>query len=143
MTYLEQLEKILEMKHRLVSIETDDTERVMDLFAELSRFSNKAFYMSETGEGLRRLGAAAHITIPRTNIAKDLLEHIEAVQHFGVYILRNFNDALQDPQIVALLMKILAADEEKVVILLGEYIDLPNELKPYVFRSKHQMKMAS
>ena len=143
MTYLEQLEKILEMKHRLVSLETDDPERVTDLFTELCRFSNKAFYMSESDQGLRRIGAAAHITIPRTNTPIEMLEHIEAVQHFGVYILRNFSDALEDPQVVAQLMKILGGDVEKVVILLGEYIDLPNEVKPFTLRSKHQMKMAS
>ncbi|MGD9389430.1 MAG: hypothetical protein PVG18_03075 [Thioalkalispiraceae bacterium] len=141
MTYLEQLEKMLEMKHRLVTIETDDPERVADLFTELSRFSNKAFYMSQAYQGLHRIGAS-HITIPRTQTAKDLLEHIEAVQHFGVYILRDFSHALQDPHVIGLIKKILAGDIEKVIILLGEYIDLPKELKPYTLRSKHQMKKA-
>ena len=141
MTYLEQLEKMLEMKHRLITIETDDPERVSDLFTELSRFSNKAFYMSQAYQGLHRIGAA-HITIPRTQTAKDLLEHIDAVQHFGVYILRDFSSALQDADVVAVLKRILAGDVEKVVLLLGEYIDLPNDLKPYVLRSKHQMKKA-
>lgn len=141
MTYLEQLEKMLEMKHRLVTIETDDPDRVADLFTELSRFSNKAFYMSQAYQGLHRIGAA-HITIPRTQTAKDLLEHIEAVQHYGVYILRDFNHALQDPQVVSLVKRILAGDVEKVILLLGEYIDLPKDLKPYSLRSKHQMKQA-
>lgn len=139
MTYLEQLEKMLEMKHRLIAIETDETERVADLFTDLSRFSNKAFYLSQNFEGLHRIGAA-HITIPRTQNAKDLLEHIEAVQHFGVYILRDFSSALEDPDVVGLLKRILASDVDKVVILLGEFIDLPKDIKPYVMRSKHQMK---
>ena len=47
MNYLEQLEKMLELKHRLIAIETDDPERVADLFTELSRFSSKAFYLSQ------------------------------------------------------------------------------------------------
>ena len=142
MIYQKQLEKILEMKHRLIAVETDDPERVVDLFTELARFSNKAFYMNKNNEGLHRLGSS-HITIPRTQIAKDLLEHIEAVQHFGVYILRDFNSALDDPQVIAVLKRIIAGDAEKVIILLGEYIDLPKDLKPYTLRSKHQMKQAS
>lgn len=142
MTYLEQLEKILEMKHRLVTIETDDPERVTDLLTELSRFSNKAFYMSQGNQGLHRIGAA-HITIPRTQTAKDLLEHIEAMQHFGVYVLHDFNQALQDPQVISLMKRIIVGDVEKVIILLGEYIDLPKDLKHYTLRSKHQMKKAS
>ena len=142
MTYLEQLEKILEMKHRLICMETDDPERVSDLFTELSRFSNKAFYMCNGNQGLHRIGAA-HITIPKTQDPVDMLEHIEAVSHFGVYILRDFNAALQHPQVIGVLKKILASSTDKVVILLGELIDLPEEIKPYVMRSKHQLKEAS
>ena len=68
------------------------------------------------------------------------LEHIEAVNHFGVYILRDFSSAMEDPAIIALLKRILAGDTEKVIVLLGEYIDIPKDLKPYVMRSKHQMR---
>lgn len=142
MIYQQQLEKVLEMKHRLIAIETDDPERVVDLFTDLARFSNKAFYMNQNDEGLHRIGSS-HITIPRTQLAKDLLEHIEAVPHFGVYILRDFNSALDDPQVISVFKRIIAGDAEKVVILLGEYIDLPNDLKLYTLRSKHQMKQAS
>ena len=38
MIYQQQLEKVLEMKHRLIAIETDDPERVVDLFTDLARF---------------------------------------------------------------------------------------------------------
>lgn len=65
MNYLQQLEKVLETRFKLVSIETYDTDRVSDLFTQLSRFSHKAFYMHQPEEGMHRLGAA-HITIPRT-----------------------------------------------------------------------------
>lgn len=139
MTYLQQLEKMLEMKHRLISIETDDPERVADLFTDLCRFSSKAFYLSQNFEGLHRIGAA-HITIPRTQTPKDILEHIDAVNHYGVYILRDFSSAMEDPGVIALLKRILAGETEKVIVLLGEYIDIPKDLKPYVMRSKHQMK---
>lgn len=139
MPYLEQLEKMLEMKHRLISIETDDTDRVADLFTELNRFSNKAIYISENFEGLHRIGAA-HIKIPRTQNAKDLLEHIDAVNHYGVYILRDFSSAMEDPNVIGLLKKILAGNVDKVIVLLGEYIDLPKDIKPYFMRAKHQMK---
>jgi hypothetical protein len=44
--------------------------------------------------------------------------------------------------VIGLIKRILAGDIEKVIILLGEYIDLPKELKPYTLRSKHQMKKA-
>ncbi|MFO8024036.1 hypothetical protein [Thiohalophilus sp.] len=142
MNYLQQLEKILDSRFKVVSIETYDTDRVSELFTQLSRFSNKAFYMHLPDEGLHRLGAA-HITIPRTRTPLELLEHIENTPHFGIYILRDFRAALEDKKVVDKLKQIGAGDKRKVVILLSEYIELPRELKPYTLRSKHQIKQAS
>ncbi len=141
MDYLGQLEKILESKYRLVSMETYDTDRVVDLFTQLSRFSNKAFYMSQPNAGMHRLGAS-HITIPRTQTARDQLDHIENTRHFGIYILRDFNYALEDRKIVARLKDIATSPDAKVVIFLSEFVDLPRELKPYTMRAKHQLKQA-
>ena len=141
MNYLQQLEKVLETRFKLVSIETYDTDRVSDLFTQLSRFSSKAFYMHMPGEGMHRLGAA-HITIPRTREPMELLEHIDATPHFGIYILRDFNAALEDKKIIDKLKQIGAGNKRKLVILLSEYIELPLELKPYTLRSKHRIKQA-
>ncbi len=141
MDYLGQLEKILESKYRLLTMETYDTDRVVELFTQLSRFSNKAFYMSQPNAGMHRLGAA-HIIIPRTQTAKDQLDHIENTRHFGIYILRDFNYALDDKKIIAQLKDIATSPEAKVIIFLSEFVDLPRELKPYTMRSKHQLKHA-
>ena len=139
MDYLQHLEKILESKYRLVSIESYDTDRVHDLFVQLSRFSNKAYYVAEPGEGMHRIGAS-HITIPRTATATEQLEHINKNKHYGLYILRDFSDALQEKANIKLLKEIGTSRDPKCVIFLSEYIDLPRELKPYTMRSKHQMK---
>jgi len=141
MNYLTQLEQMLESGYRLVSIETYDTDRVSDLFTQLSRFSNKAYYMSEPDASMYRIGAS-HIAIPRTQDTTDLLEHIDGSQHFGIFILRDFNHALENKENVKLLHKIATSDIDKVVLLLSESLDLPKALKPYTLRSKHQMKKA-
>lgn len=141
MDYLAQLEQMLESGYRLVSIETYDTDRVADLFTQLSRFSNKAFYVSSPGTSMYRIGAS-HIAIPRTQISKDLLDHIDGIQHFGVFILRDFNHALEDPKVIKRLHRIATGENDKVVLLLGEFVDLPKELRPYTLRSKHQTKKA-
>lgn len=142
MNYLQQLEKVLDSRFKLVSIETYDTDRVYDLFTQLSRFSNKAFYTHVPDEGMHRLGAA-HITIPRTRTPQEVLDHIDNTPHFGIYILRDFNSALEDKKNVDKLKQIATGSKRKVVILLSEYIELPLELKPYTLRSKHQIKQAS
>ncbi len=139
MNYLDQLDQMLDANFRIVSIETYDPERVSDLFTQLSRFSNKAFYLWEDGEGLHRIGAS-HIKIPRTISARELLAHIQSSQHFGVYILRDFNQELSNEKHIQSLLKIASGETNKVVILLSDFIDLPKALKPFTLRSKHQMR---
>lgn len=141
MNYLDQLDQMLDANFRLVSIETYDPERVTELFTQLSRFSNKAFYLWEANEGLHRIGAS-HIKIPRTVDPRELLNHIEGSKHFGVYILRDFNAALENDKHVQTLMKIASGEIDKVVVLLSDFIDLPKGLKPFTLRSKHQMRQA-
>ena len=139
MDYLNQLEKILESKYRLISIESYDTERVLDLFLQLSRFSSKAFYLANPNEGMSRMGAS-HITIPRTQTVKEQLEHIESSKHYGVFIIRDIGDELEDSKNIKLLKEIATGNTPKVVILMSEYLDIPRQLKPYILRSKHQLK---
>ena len=141
MNYLDQLDQMLDANFRIVSIETYDPERVTDLFTQLSRFSNKAFYLWQPTQALHRIGAS-HITIPRTSTARELLTHIESSKHFGVYILRDFNQSLEDEKNIQALMKIASGDVSKVVVLLSDFIDLPKGLKPFTLRSKHQMRQA-
>lgn len=139
MDYLEQLDKMFDAKYRLVTIETEDPQRVESLISQLSRFSNKAYYHSRPGQGMYRFGAA-HIEIPRTIDPKDLLSHIEISRHFGVYILQDFHPALENRQIIERLMEIITGDIDKVVVLLSEHIDLPTKLKPFTLRSKHKLR---
>lgn len=142
MDYLNQLEKILESKYRLISIESYDTERVLDLFLQLSRFSNKAFYLANPNEGMSRMGAS-HITIPRTQSIKEQLEYIEASKHYGVFIIRDIGEELENSKNITLLINIATSSTPKVVILLSEYLDVPRQLKPYILRSKHQLKASA
>ncbi len=139
MDYLEQLDKMFDAKYRLVTIETDDPHRVEELITQLSRFSNKAYYHSRPGQRMYRFGAA-HIEIPRTTQARNLLDHIELSRHFGVYILQDFHPALEKIEVVEQLREIINGEVDKVVVLLSEHIDLPPELKPFTLRSRHQLR---
>lgn len=141
MNYLDQLDQMLDANFRIVSIETYDPERVTDLFTQLTRFSNKAFYLWQPDTALHRIGAS-HITIPRTGSAREVLTHIESSKHFGVYILRDFNKSLEDEKNIQSLIKIAAGEIGKVVVLLSDFVDLPRTLKPFTLRSKHKMRQA-
>lgn len=139
MTYLNQLEKMLESGNRVITMETSEVDRVCDLILELSRFSAKPYYLAQPETAMYRLGAS-HIGIPRTNTPEDLMEHIEASQHFGIYVLRNYTEILDDGDLVEDLISIATGDVHKVVVMIAQHIKVPNNLKPYVARSRHQMK---
>lgn len=143
MDYLDQLERILDGKYRLISMETYDVERVIDLFSRGGRYSSKALYLWTDQEGLRRLGNA-HVPMPRTQTPRGVLEQIAASPHFGVYILRDFNDALQETGNQSLLQQIAGTEESaKVVMFLGEQVVLPEALRPLTLRARHQPREAS
>ena len=139
MNYLDQLDKMFDAQYRLITIETYDPQRVEELIGQLSRFSNKAYYLSKPGHGLTRIGAA-HIEIPRTKLPSELLTHILEARHFGIYILSDFHPALEQQTIVNQLHEIINDEVNKVVVMIGEHITLPESLKPYTMRSKHKVK---
>ena len=139
MEYLTQLEKMLESGHRIITMETYEVDRICDLLLELSRFSPKPYYLAQPEQPMHRFGAS-HIGIPRTKTPEDLMEHIEASQHFGIYIVRDYTEILDNEDLVEDLINIATGDAHKVVVMVAEYISLPEQLKPYVVRSKHQMK---
>ncbi len=139
MSYLNQLDQMLDAEYRLVTIESDEIERVLELFTQLTRFSNKAFYFWKDKVGMHRLGAS-HITLPHTQSAGDILTHIESSKHYGVYLLDDFNTLLKDKEVVGRLKNMAEDEYEKVIILLGENIQLPKSLKQYTLRSKHKIK---
>ena len=139
MEYLSQLEKMLESGHRIITMETYEVDRICDLLLELSRFSPKPYYLAQPEQPMHRLGAS-HIGIPRTKTPEDLMEHIEASRHFGIYIVRDYTEILDNEDLVEDLINIATGDAHKVVVMVAEHITLPEQLKPYVVRSKHQMK---
>ena len=139
MEYLSQLEKMLESGHRIITMETYEVDRICDLLLELSRFSPKPYYLAQPEQAMYRLGAS-HIGIPRTKTPEDLMEHIEASPHFGIYIVRDYTEILDKDDLVEDLINVATGDTHKIVLMVAEHITLPEQLKPYVVRSKHQMK---
>ena len=139
MKHLNQLEKMLESGHRIITMKSSEVDRVCDLLLELSRFSPNPYYLAQPEQAMYRLGAS-HIGIPKTQKAVDLMEHIEATQYFGIYILRDYSEILDDTDMVEDLISIATGDIHKIVVMVAEYIKLPEQLKPYVVRSKHQMR---
>jgi len=137
--YLNPIEKILDSGYRIITMETYEVDHVCDLFLELSRHSKKPYYLAQPEQPLFRLGAS-HIPIPKTQLPEDLMEYIESSQHFGIYILQNYTEILEDEDMVEDLINIAMGDTHKVLVMVAEHIKLPAQLKHYAMQSKHQRK---
>jgi hypothetical protein len=137
--YLNPLEKMLDSGHRIITMESYEVDHICDMLLKISRLNKKPYYLASPEQPMFRLGAS-HIGIPKTNSAEELMEHIESSQYFGVYTLRDYTEILDNEDMVEDLINIATGDTHKVVLMVAEYIKLPDQLKPYVVRSKHQMK---
>jgi SpoVK/Ycf46/Vps4 family AAA+-type ATPase len=128
------LELVLESGAPIVVIQTTDEERFLKLLTEIAtghatRGYRPLFRWSVT-DGLQRLDLA--LEPQRHNAApEDVLRHIRAVDKAGIYALLDFHPFLADPVHIRLLKDIaINAERSKVaVLLIGDRIELPNELQ--------------
>jgi hypothetical protein len=138
---LQRIDKLTEQRYPLVYFETLRSAHVTDMFKSLSLATSKAIYHWTPDSGMYRMDAS-HIMIPRTQSPRHLLEHIYGTPHFGVYLLSNFKEALKERQNIDLLKKIIAGykDRPKMIILMGNELDIPAELRPLVAHIRHAVR---
>jgi len=138
---LQRIDKLTEQAYSLVYFETVRSAQVTDMFKSLSLASSKAIYHWTPDNGLYRMDAS-HILIPRSQHPRHLLELINGTPHFGVYLISNFDEALKEQQTVDLLKKIVAgySKNPKMIILLGNEMNIPAELRPSVAHIRHTMR---
>lgn len=137
---LERIDKLTEQAYSLVYFESLRSAHITDLFKSLSLASSKAIYHWTPDNGLYRMDAS-HIMIPRSQTPRHLLELIHGTPHFGVYLLSQFDEALKEQHNVDMLKKIIAGyhSNPKMLILLGNEMDIPAELRPSVAHIRHTL----
>ncbi|WP_126454726.1 hypothetical protein [Sulfuriflexus mobilis] len=137
---LERIDKLTEKAYSLVYFESVRSAHITDLFKSLSLASSKAIYHWTPDNGLYRMDAS-HIMIPRSQTPRHLLELIHGTPHFGVYLLSQFDEALKEQHNVDMLKKIIAGynSNPKMIILLGNQMDIPADLRPSVAHIRHTL----
>lgn len=138
---LQRIDRLTEQRYPLVYFETLRSAHVTDIFKSLSLATSKAIYHWVADSGLYRMDAS-HIIIPRSQNPRHLLELIYGTPHFGVYLLSDFGDALKEQQNIDLLKKIIGAYQynPKMIIMMGNAIHIPAELRPAVAHIRHTMR---
>lgn len=135
---LEKINQLTEQNYPVVYFETLRSIHIVELFKNLSLASSKAIYHWQPETGMYRMDAS-HIMIPRSVDPEDLLNTINSMAHFGIFVLTNFEQHIQDRRVVELLKKVSAMHKvnPKMVILLGSKLEIPSDLRPSVAHIRH------
>lgn len=125
----QHLEQIIAAGYHLAVLDTKSPDDVVAHFKRLTLTSGRAVYDWSADHGLYRLGIE-HIFIPRTRLPVDVLAYITSSRHYGIYLLRGFEDALAKPAVERQLLKLMEKQDgtRRLVCLVGDSIRLPASL---------------
>ena len=95
-------------------------------------------------EGLYRIDAR-HIPIPRTQEIEHLLKHLGRNKHYGIYVIQNIKQHLTSTYLWQLFAEAIAAtaDNDSMLLLLGEEIQLPDSMKSLIAQIWRARKQAA
>lgn len=136
-------EKLINSGLRLAVLETGDPDRIVALFKRLTLTTGQAVYDWSPDNGLYRLGIET-IFIPRTRTPVDALAYVSSARHYGIYLMRGFENAVVKPSVQKMMQAIVDKDDgvRRLVIMLGQDIDVGPNLKKHCARIRHNVKSA-
>lgn len=135
---IESLNKVIDSEFRLAILDTETPDRVVDAFKRLTLTTGRAVYGWSPNDGLYRLGTE-RIFIPHTRSLVDALGYVAASRHYGIYLVRDFQDGLGKPSVQRAFQRILEKDDDvrRLVLLVGTDVALPEALKGQFARIRH------
>lgn len=135
------IERVIDSNYRLAALETKEPDRLVALFKRLTLTTGRAIYHWSPDSGLYRLGVD-HILIPRTRAPADVLSYVNASRHYGIYLLERFDDALPKQSVRRVLAEICERDDDvrRLVVLVGERLELPDELRGRIAAIRHNVR---
>lgn len=127
----QSLEQVIDSNYRVAVLETADLLGLVATLKRLTLTSGRAVYDWSSEHGLYRLGIE-HIFIPRTRAPVDVLAYITSSRHYGIYLLRDFDEALSRPIVERQLLKLLDKQDDvrRLVLLAGKSVQLPAAIAP-------------
>lgn len=134
------LELLIRSRIPIVVIQSNEERRVIRLLKSVDRATGLPLYVWSVTEGLHRLEPGYS---PQQHNAQpqDVLRHIKASGHAGVYVLLDFHPYLGDPVHVRLLKDIALVGEEthQTIVLLSHELTVPPELASFVARFEPEL----
>ena len=125
---------ILKSRFPLVVIETSEEPRVLQLLERIANLEGWALFIWSVVEGLHRAGR--NVRIPQTNDFRHCLQHIEATQQNGIYVVLDAHRFLDDPINVRLIKEIALGYQqtERTLVFVSHEVKLPQEVARFAAR---------
>ena len=135
MSDMQAVAALIDSPTRLAVIETRAPQTLIDWLRQQLKTTGQASYVWTRLQGLQRI-SIEHIAIPQTDRPIEVLEHILSSHHYGIYVLCDFQTALRERVVLDKLQRLLTdtAVDSKLVLLLGEYYQLPAALTTGIAR---------
>lgn len=136
------INKIIDSGYPLAIIETNSNERVMSLLHEYSLKHGGALYHWKKGDGIHRYGMN-HIIVPRTDTATGFVAYVQRANHFGLYMVEDFSEYLEQDLIQIELLRIAAKTDNirRVIIVLAEKAIVPKHLAQVTVTIRHDSQL--
>jgi SpoVK/Ycf46/Vps4 family AAA+-type ATPase len=135
MSDLGDLELVVRSRVPLITVQTREEPRLVELFRRVARRQGLPLYRWMASEGLRRLDGDH----PPQRIHRepaDALAHIRSLSAAGIFLLLDFHPYLKDPLVVRLLRDIAQRQEHtgQTLVLASPQLALPRELSHHAAR---------
>jgi hypothetical protein len=133
--------QLIDTDRRVVCIETDSPKIIGDYLWKLSMSMGWALYNWSSLNGLYRTGME-HLFIPRTNTPEGALSYVRRSNHFGIYLLNDFCDYLENRAVVQSIEHISQREDglKQLVVIIQTHARVPAQLKPHITKIKHTSK---
>jgi SpoVK/Ycf46/Vps4 family AAA+-type ATPase len=119
----------------IITIETHEETRTLDLLGEIAAFLNKPLFAWDNIDGMRRVDLAHDLAeIDDSHAPLDALAHIKGSNRACLFALCDFHPHFEDAPKVTRQLKEIAQNHDKVghnVIFVSHSLDLPPEVKRF------------
>ena len=134
-TDFNDLHLLVKSGNPIITIETHEEQRVLDLLGDIGSFLNKPLFGWDHVDGMRRIDLAHDLAeIEGTQDALDALSQIKASNRPCIFAMCDFHPHFEDAPKVVRLLKEIAQNHQEVrhtVIFISHSLDLPAEVKRF------------
>jgi len=134
-TELNDLRLLVQSKSPIITIETHEESRAVELVTQLAIHFNKPVFSWDRVDGLSRSDVTLDLAeIEGSKEPLEALAHIKSVNRSSIFILCDFHPYLQEEPRIVRLIKEIALNYNKInhtLIFVSHQINLPAEIKRY------------